>query len=92
MMLTVQVHSKLISGNIDCIIFPSIMQIPGAYCIQLLLEKHSGQFNQRFFSYGKANGKNHAIANPSFQILPEFFSGKSFMQWAPVFTSKTCLL
>ena len=29
----------------------------------------------------KVNGKNHA--NLSFQILPEFFSGKSFMQWAP---------
>ena len=35
-----------------------------------------------FFSYGKVNGKNHAIL--SFQILPELlFSGKSFMQWAP---------
>ena len=54
---------------------------PGAYCIKLLLEKNSGYFNQSFFSYGKVNGKNHA--NPSFQILPEFFSGKSFIQWAP---------
>ena len=29
----------------------------------------------------KSMVKNHA--NLSFQILPEFFSGKSFMQWAP---------
>ena len=32
----------------------------------------------------KVNGRNHA--NPSFQILPEFFSGKSFMQRAPYFS------
>ena len=43
--------------------------------------KKLGLFYPEFFSYGKVNGKNHA--NPSFQILPEFFSGKSFMQWAP---------
>ena len=29
----------------------------------------------------KSMVKNHA--NLSFQILPEFFSSKSFMQWAP---------
>ena len=33
---------------------------PGAYCIKLLPEKNSGYFNQRFFSYGKVNGTNHA--------------------------------
>ena len=49
----------------------------GAYCIKNLPEKNSGYFNQ-FFSYGKVNGKNHA--NLSFQILPAFFSSKSFMQ------------
>ena len=49
----------------------------GAYCIKLLPDKNSGYFNWSFFSYGK----NHA--NLSFQILPEFFYGKSFMQWAP---------
>ena len=52
-----------------------------AYCIKLLPEKNSGYFNLSFFSYGKVNGKNQA--NLSFQILPVFFSGKSFMQWAP---------
>ena len=55
---------------------------PGAYCIKHLPEKNSGYFNQSIFSYGKVNGKNHA--NLSFQILAEFFSGKSFMQWAPL--------
>ena len=37
-------------------------------------------FLPEFFSYGKVIGKNHA--NLSFQILPEFFFGKSFIQWA----------
>ena len=59
---------------------------PGAYCINIFFpEKNSGYFNRfiltDFFFYGKVNGKNHA--NLSFQILPEFFSGKIFMQWAP---------
>ena len=43
--------------------------------------ENSGYFNQSFFPYGKVNGKNHA--NLIFQTLPEFFSGKSFMQWGP---------
>ena len=45
-------------------------------------EKSQVILTQVLFSYGKVNGKNHA--NLSFQILPEFFSGKSFMQSAPV--------
>ena len=36
-----------------------------------------------FFPMVKSMVKHHA--NQSFQILPEFFSGKSFMQWAPAF-------
>ena len=56
--------------------------ISGAYCIKLLPEKNS-ILTWFFSSYGKVNGKNHATRNLSFQILPEFFSGKTLMQWAP---------
>ena len=58
-----------------------------AYCTKHLPEKSSGYFYRSFFfSYGKVNGKNHA--NLRFQILPELFSGKSFMQWAPGFPNR----
>ena len=44
---------------------------------KILPEKTQVILTRGFFSSGKVNGKNHA--NLSFQILLEFFSGKSFM-------------
>ena len=57
----------------------------------LLPEKNWAYFNQSFLpQYGKDNCKNHA--NLSFQILPEFFFGKGFMQWAPgVYVCGVCV-
>ena len=56
-----------------------MQQGPGAYCI-IFFTRDKLVILASFFSYVKINGKNHA--NLSFQILPEFFSGKSCMQWA----------
>ena len=43
-----------------------------------LPEKNGGYFNQSFFPMAKSMVK--IMLTVSFQILPEFFSGKSFMQ------------
>ena len=49
----------------------------GAYCMKLLPEKRSGSF----LPMHKVNGK--FMLTRVFRFYQSFFSGKSFMQWAP---------
>ena len=51
------------------------------YCIKLLPEKNSGYSSLSFFPMVKSNVK--IMLTRVFIFYPSFFSGKSFMQWAP---------
>ena len=48
-----------------------VRTMPGTYCMKLFPEKN----------YGKVNGK--FMLARVFRFYQSFFSGKSFMQWAP---------